>query len=227
MKEKDLYPPLKAYLEGQQYEVKGEINDCDIVAVRKQEPPIIIELKLSLNLAVILQAVNRLALSDNVYIGVPHSCSILKKQQKQVVKLCRMLGLGLIVINPNSHSNGVNVLTDPCTYKPRKSAGRQQRLLAEFAQRVGDPNAGGSEKRGGIMTAYRQRAIRIGEYLKEKGALKAATVAAVLEEPKAREIMYRNVYGWFEPKGKGIYTLSPRGIRELPAWSPSEAKTYE
>ena len=34
MKETDLYPPVKAFLEAQGYEVKGEVGDCDLVAVR-------------------------------------------------------------------------------------------------------------------------------------------------------------------------------------------------
>ena len=218
MKEKDLYPPLKAYLEGQQFEVKGEVRDCDVLAVRPNEPPIIIELKLSLNLSVILQAVNRLALSPNVYVGVPGSCNILKKQRKQIIKLFRMLGIGLIAISPKSRKKKINVLLDPGTYKPKISSYRQQRLLAEFEQRVGDPNAGGSEKRNGIVTAYRQRAIRIATHLAEQGRMKASDLASEVNDPKARDLMYRNVYGWFERESKGIYTLSPRGKRELAQW---------
>lgn len=215
MKEKDLYPPLKAYLEGQQYEVKGEVHDCDVLAVRHNETPVIVELKLSLNLSVILQAVNRLVLAPNVYVGVPESCSMLKKQHKQVIKLFRMLGLGLIAINPKARTNPVKVLLDPGTYKPRQSTWRQQRLLAEFDKRVGDPNAGGSEMRNGIVTAYRQRAVKIAGYLEANGPMKAALLASAIEEPKARDILYRNVYGWFEREGQGIYRLSPRGQKEL------------
>jgi len=215
MKEKDLYPPLKAYLEGQQYEVKGEVHDCDVLAVRKNEAPIIVELKLSLNLSVLLQAVNRLVLAPTVYVGVPKSCSMLKKQHKQVIKLFRMLGLGLITIDQNARSNPVKILLDPGTYKPRQSAWRQQRLLAEFDKRVGDPNAGGSEMRYGIVTAYRQRAVKIAGYLDINGPVKAALLASAIDEPKARDILYRNVYGWFEREGHGVYRLSPRGQREL------------
>jgi len=34
MKESDLYQPLKRFLELQGYDVKGEVQDCDVVAVR-------------------------------------------------------------------------------------------------------------------------------------------------------------------------------------------------
>ena len=46
MKESDLYLPLKRFLESQNYEVKGEVQDCDVVAMRAKEAPVIVELKL-------------------------------------------------------------------------------------------------------------------------------------------------------------------------------------
>jgi hypothetical protein len=64
MKESDLYQPLKRLLESQHYEVKEEVRDCDVLAVRGKEAPVVVELKDSLNLDVILQAVERLSLTD-------------------------------------------------------------------------------------------------------------------------------------------------------------------
>ena len=43
-------------------------------------------------------------------------------------------------------------------------------------------------------------------------------MARALEEPKARELMYADVYGWFEREGAGVYRLSPRGVTEVPRW---------
>ena len=43
MKESDLYPPLKRFLESQNYEVKGEVQDCDVLAVRGKEAPVAVE----------------------------------------------------------------------------------------------------------------------------------------------------------------------------------------
>jgi hypothetical protein len=54
MKESDLYLPLKRFLESQNYEVKGEVQNCDALAVRGKEAPVVVELKLSLNLDVVL-----------------------------------------------------------------------------------------------------------------------------------------------------------------------------
>ena len=218
MREADLYMPLKTYLENQGYEVKSEIDHCDIVAIRNAEPPVIIELKLSINLTILLQAVDRMKLSDTVYIGVPKGLAILKKQRKRVIKLMRMLGLGLLVIEPSAKIGNVDVLCDPGEYKPRQIKRRVKHLLAEFQHRVGDPNLGGTSTQKGIITAYRQKAVAIAQYLNSKGATKAAIVAKALEEPKTRVILYDNVYDWFERLGKGVYDLSPRGKSELSEW---------
>ncbi len=218
MQEVDLYPPLKSYLEGQGYKVKGEILNCDVVAFRPEDPPIIIELKLSLNMSILLQAVDRIKISDTVYIGVPKGLAVLKKRRKQIIKLMRMLGLGLIVIDPRAKIGGVDVLCDPGEYKPRQIKKQTQRLLKEFQERVGDPNQGGTSMKRGLMTAYRQKVLAIATYLMTHGETKASIIAKSLEEPKTRAILYDNVYGWFDRLGKGVYTLSPKGFSELPDW---------
>jgi hypothetical protein len=218
MKESDLYLPLKRFLESQNYEVKGEVHDCDVLAVRGKEVPVVVELKLSLNLNVVLQAVARLSLTPKVYIGVPGQCKALKGRRRHILKLLRMLGLGLVLIEADHAVGSVNVLLDPGEYKPRKSKHRQQRLLREFTMRLGDPNVGGTRNRTGIMTVYRQRALAIAEFLQKQGPTKAAEVARTLQEPKARDILYRDVYGWFDKVSLGVYALSPRGKQEIPRW---------
>jgi hypothetical protein len=219
MKESDLYLPLKRFLESQGYEVKGEVHDCDVMAVRSDEDPVVIELKLTLNLNVILQAVERLSLTPTVYVGIPRSCKMFQKQRKRITKLLKMLGLGLITIEPKLKTGAVDVVHDPSEYKPRKSKPRKDRLLGEFMKRVGDPNLGGSDTRRGIMTAYRQRALAIANYLQKHGPTKASIIAKSLEDPKTRDILYRDVYGWFERVSVGVYGLSPRGEQEIEQWS--------
>lgn len=218
MKESDLYLPVKQFLESQNYVVKGEVQDCDVLAVRENETPIIVELKLNLNLDVILQAVERLSLSPKVYIGIPKQCKILKRRRRYIIKLLKMLGLGLLVIHLKKKTSKIEVLLDPCVYKPRQSKHRQERLLGEFVRRIGDPNLGGTAKRKGIMTFYRQQALAIAGFLQQHGPTKASQIAKILEEPKTRNILYRDVYGWFDRLGHGVYELSPRGKQELPQW---------
>lgn len=223
-KESDLYLPLKRLLESQHYEVKGEVQDCDILAVRGKEAPVVVELKVSLNLDVILQAVDRLALTPKVYIGIPGECAVFKRRRRHTIKLLRMLGLGLVVIHANRETGSAQVVLDPGAYTPRKSKHRQERLLGEFSRRVGDPNLGGTEKRVGIMTAYRQRALEIAWFLQKSGPTKASRVAEALREPKARSFLYGDVYGWFDRTMLGVYDLSPRGRREIAHWKEPVAR---
>ncbi len=214
MREADLYQPVKSYLEAQGYEVKAEVGRCDVVARRGDEPLVIVELKRHLNLQLLHQAVDRLRLSDAVYIAVPDSCTSLTKTRKQSIKLLRMLGLGLLAVADAS----VQAWLDPAPYTPRPSHPRRRHLLREFEQRVGDPNIGGIPSKGGVMTAYRQRALRIAKFLDARGQTKASDVAANTGDARAREVLYRNVYGWFDRLDTGIYALSPRGRREVPEW---------
>ncbi len=44
LRETDLYPPIKAFLEGQGYGVKAEVGTCDVFAVRGDEDQVIVEL---------------------------------------------------------------------------------------------------------------------------------------------------------------------------------------
>ena len=218
IRESDLYPPLKRFLEAQGYAVKGEVNDCDAVAVRAGEEPVVVELKACLNLKALMQAAARLTLTRKVYVGVAHGCPVLARDRRGATKLLKMLGLGLMVIDPRPGPAQVAVLLDPGEYRPRRAPRKTERLLGEFERRVGDPNLGGADRRRGIMTAYRQRVLRVADYLAAHGPGKASDVARALDEPKVRELMYADVYGWFEREGAGVYRLSPRGVKEVPQW---------
>src|SRR4029079_13569379 len=114
--ESDLYAPVKALLEEQGCSVKGEVKGCDVVAVRGEDPPLIVELKRAFGMALVLQGVRRLALSDAVYLAV----GCWPNKLRDVKKLCRRLGLGLMVVDKKR----VDILLDPAPYKPRKDTRR-------------------------------------------------------------------------------------------------------
>ena len=201
--ESDLYAPVKALLEGQGYSVKGEVRGCDVVAVRGSEPPVIVELKRTFGIGLVLQAVNRLALSDAVYLAV----GAWPKNLRDVKKLCRHLGVGLMIVVKER----VDIVLDPAPYRPRKNPRRVGRLLGEHARRVGDPNRGGSSTRVPLMTAYRQEALRCAGLLARNGPMKVAALKLAAEAPKAAAILSQDHYGWFERVERGIYGLTPKG----------------
>lgn len=208
-RETDLYPAIKALLEGQGYEVKGEVGAVDVMALRGAEDPVIVELKTGFSLALIHQAVERQAITDAVYIAVARGKgAAFGKSLKANTALCRRLGLGLITVRLADSFTEIHA--DPAPYRPRKSPRRKARLLREFARLAGDPNTGGSTRQG-LMTAYRQDALRCAASLAESGPTKAAAVAAASGVSEARRIMADNHYGWFERVARGIYGLTEEG----------------
>lgn len=216
VKETDLYPPIKAFLEGQGYEVKGEVGAADVVAKRRDEAPVIVELKVGFSLSLFHQGVERQALSDWVYIAVPRgSGQRWSRALKDNMRLCRRLGLGLLTVRLKD--GFVEPHLDPGPYAPRLSKPKQQRLLREFARRVGDPNAGGAT-RARLITAYRQDALRCAVFLSQEGASKGAAVKAATGVDRATALMAADHYGWFERVEKGIYQLTSKGVEALEAY---------
>jgi hypothetical protein len=68
------------------------------------------------------------------------------------------------------------------------------------------------------MTAYRQRALVVARFLEKQGPTKASIITQTIQERKARDILYKDVYGWFDRVSRGVYKLSPRGKQELSLW---------
>ena len=118
MLETELYIPVKRFLEAQGYAVKAEICGCDVLAVRGGEPPLIVELKTSFNLQLLLQGIDRQAVTDTVYLAVPEPKRALPQD---ILRLCRRLGLGLLVVN----GQWVEAYLDPAAYQPRKAKNRK------------------------------------------------------------------------------------------------------
>ena len=218
MLETELYAPVKAYLEGQGYEVKAEIDGCDVVALRGAEPPVIVELKLTLNLELILQAIDRQKASDAVYIAVPDDRrkkgrTLLRRSYRDVLRLAKLLGLGLMVVSFRARTTKVDVPVDPAPYRPRKSPGKRRRLLREFEELRADFNVGGS--RGSQVTAYRQDALACAAYLRSEGVRRPVEIRNATGVARAARIVYDNHYGWFERLGPGEYQLSEAGAAAL------------
>ncbi len=209
MREADLYPPLKAYLEGQGYEVKSEIGACDIMARRGDAPPLIVEMKLSFSLALVLQGVARQGMFDVVYLATPIGPKGWPARYKDIIGLCRRLGLGLLAVK----GDAVEAHLDPAPYAPRKNLIRAGKLLREFDRRVGDPNTGGT---AGVqrMTHYRQDALRVAAALKN-GPLKARDLTTQSGVKRACQLARDDHYGWFFRPESGIYALTDTGRAAL------------
>lgn len=212
MKEVDLYPAIKAHLTRQGWTVKGEVGAADVVARRDGEV-LIVELKRAFSLALFHQGVERLALTDLVYLAVPAGGKA--KPLKTNVKLARRLGLGVMTVR--ARDGFVEVLADPAPYAPRKSRKKQTRLLREFDRLDGDPNAGGATRHG-IVTGYRQDALKCARFLAVHGPSAGRKVKDWAEVPTATRIMADDHYGWFVRVERGVYDLTDAGRKGLTDW---------
>jgi hypothetical protein len=215
MPETSLYPAMKSFLETAGYSVKGEVDGCDVVAVRDGDPQrlAIVEMKLGFNLDLLLQATDRMRAADEVWLAVPATRRG-RDRDPRVHRLCRLLGFGLMAV---SGARGrIEVLSEPAPYRPRVSHRRRTRLLSEHARRQGDPSPGGSTRQP-VMTAYRQQALACAVLLQTgPGRVRDLRAAA----PEAGTILTRNVYGWFERVERGVYRLTSLGEAALQRWPP-------
>ena len=213
MSEIALYPTVKRFLEMAGFRVKGEVNGCDVVAVRDGDPPqlTVVEMKQGFSLELLLQAVERMRAADEVWLAVPASRRG-RDRDRRVHRLCRLVGFGLIAVD-TAHDR-VEVLAEPGPYRPRPDVRRRGRLLSEHTRRVGDPSPGGSTRQP-VMTAYRQRALACAALLRA-GPGRPRDLRGVV--PDSGAILLDNVYGWFERTERGVYRLSSLGEAALQRW---------
>jgi hypothetical protein len=196
------------------YRVKGEIGGCDLVALRGDDPPIVVigELKLTFNLELVLQAVDRAAACDEVWLAARVSLRGKgRESDARFRNLCRRLGFGMLGVAQNGE---VSILISPDAPNPRRDPKRRSRLVSEHKRRVGDPAVGGGS-RAPIMTAYRQQALICAAML-AGGPLRPRDLKA--RAPDAAKILLGNVYGWFVRASRGVYALAPSGVEALKRW---------
>jgi hypothetical protein len=209
-----LYLPVKRFLENLGFTVKGEIDGCDLVALSGDDPPIVVvgELKLSFNLELILQAVDRAGACDEVWLAAKLSARGKgRENDARYRNLCRRLGFGMLAV---TNTGEVEVLVKPPTTSPRRDAKKRSRLIAEHQKRLGDPALGGST-RAPIMTAYRQQALACASAL-VRGPRRVRDLKPQI--PDAPKILQLNYYGWFDRAERGVYVLTDAGRAALKRW---------
>ena len=209
-----LYQPVKQFLEKLGFSVKGEIGGCDLVGLSGSEPPVVVicELKLSFNLELVLQAVDRAMASDEVWLAARMSTNGKgRESDARYRNLCRRLGFGMLGVTDDDE---VRVLVKPPTAAPRRNPRKRSKLVLEHQRRRGDPTTGGST-RAPIMTAYRQQALACAAALAH-GPLRPRDLKLIV--PEAPKILRGNFYGWFINVERGVYTLTDAGHAALKRW---------
>jgi len=219
-KEEQLYLPIKDFFHAKGYEVKGEVNHCDLVGVHQDtKEVIVVEMKKTFNLALLLQGVERLRLGATVYLAVERNrkkSGAVNQRYGDLTELCRRLGIGLLTVTFYvTKAPVVELLCSPGEEPQRSNRpSKGKKLLYEFKERSGDYNTGGSHARK-LVTAYRERALRCAHALQQMDQASPSQLAKQTNVRQAGSIMRDNHYQWFKKVGRGLYTLTEEGHQAL------------
>ncbi|WP_211746767.1 DUF2161 family putative PD-(D/E)XK-type phosphodiesterase [Paenibacillus sp. Marseille-Q4541] len=221
--ETELYEPVKSFFEKQGYHIKAEVRYCDLVGVKEgMTEPLIVEIKKSFNLSLLLQGMQRLKTSNNVYLAVERNRvkrGAVNQRFGEITDLCQKLGLGLITVTIYKTKPAlVDILCEPQQQMKSKKSIRKQKLLREFEGRSGDYNLGGSHQKK-LVTAYRERALKIAYALEPLPFSSPAQLARATGISTTAAILQNNYYGWFERIERGRYTLTTAGREALTTYN--------
>jgi len=223
-KETDLYEPVKSHFESEGYRVYGEVKGCDLIAQMGKEMTAV-ELKLSVSLKLIFQAMERKKTAHYVYVAIPRPKNARNKHYKDSIQLLKALGIGLLTVALDSPIKRVNVVSFPTQNRPPNNH-KTRAIKKEVEGRSADYNKGGVTKRK-IITAYRERSIRIAVLLDKHGQMPLkAFVNDYGEDFSISSILQRNFYHWFVRIEKGVYDLSEEGREALSDPQFKELVTY-
>ena len=204
MKESDLYKPVASLLKSQGFIVQGEIKNLDVFGV-KEKLTIAVEMKLTINLKLIYQVVNRLKLVDLVYLAVPQrAIKALKKQQGFFLALLRKLEVGLITIQDDRAIVALEAKPFDAVKVHQRNKRKQQGLMKEFLQRVDHPQIGGVK--GPRLTAYRLRAMKIKDAMSDGKTYTIKQLKSLTNVGDVASILRHNYYGWFTHPSRGLYS---------------------
>ena len=202
-----MYGPIKKLLESVGFTVKGEVKGCDIAAMRGDELWLV-EMKLSMTITLLYQAMSRQSISPCVFAAIPRPKKFDKKFMN-AQRILKKLELGLIIVALDSEIPFAEIILHPG--KPHKAYKRSASVRSEIENRVGD-TPGGSTKVP-ITTVYREQCIKVACMADRHGGEFSPKI--LREEYNCGKntgmILHRNFYGWFKKVKKGLYILSDEG----------------
>ena len=215
MKETDLFPPLKIWLENQGYKVHSEVKNCDIAA-RKGEELIIVELKIRLTVTLLIQAVKRKELEESVYVAIPVNGSNSYPANLGGIKaLLRRLEVGLILVRFMKTKTRIEVILHPQEFKRKRMHEKRKAIIREIDGRYGEFDKAGAPSTTERITAYKQEAVKTAFLLKKFGPSSPKELKQKGGYAKVGTMLSRNVYGWFDRIEHGIYDLNEAGKAAL------------
>lgn len=218
--EAELYAPIKQFFVQQGYDVKAEVNHCDLVAIHQDSNEmIIVEMKKTFTLGLLLQGMERQRLGGTVYLAVERNrkkSGAVNQKFGDLSELCRRMDMGLIAVTfYKTKPPEIEVLCEPNDepirkYRPSKT----RRLLHEFKERSGDYNVGGSQGKK-LVTSYREKALRCALSLQQLGIASPKQIKEHSGVINVSNILRDNHYHWFHKVERGKYQLTNEGRHGL------------
>ena len=214
MRESDLFEPVRALFSGLGYKVNAEVLDCDVTA-KKDNKLIIIELKRSLSVTLLSQALERQKTGASVYVAVPKPKKYSPKTFRDTLYVLRKLELGLIFVTIKSEDCAfAEIIHEPEPFTPvRERRDEFKKILREIDGRAIDNNIGGVTQRK-IATAFTERNIFVACVIEKYGTASPKLVKEITGAD-CSSILSRNFYGWFLRVEKGVYTITDKCRAEL------------
>ena len=227
MRELDLYPAVRKHLMQQGFAVDAEVNHCDLVAIKTETDPqedevVVVELKLSPNIKLLIQATARQQFTNKVYVAVPEPARV-NKHWRGIERVIKQLGLGLILVRQSPVGTSAHTTIMP-TYTGKINRQARAALLTEWSGRSRHNDCDhkslqqSSASRIKPVTAYKEIAITIASILHHLGPQPVSFIKTICGA-KTPGILANNHYGWFVRIKRGTYGLTETGqvsLREYP-----------
>jgi hypothetical protein len=212
MIETDLYLPVRTCLSSMGYEVRGEIGDIDVYAV-KDDVTVAVEMKTRITLKLLYQAIERQKVCDMVYVALPKEAIRAHGGSMKAFKaLLSRLSIGLIEVDQGGASIKMEAKNGPVARDTKKTRRTKKKNAEEFGKRTNRKTLGGTQ--GKKLTAYREDAVMIALDLETHGPKRVKDIVRDTAILHAGNILRDNHYGWFERTATGVYGLSDKGRTE-------------
>ena len=221
-KESSMYEPVRRLLNGLGFIARGEVKRCDIAAIREGELWVV-EMKLSANLTLLCQAMERKSVTDFVFIAIPRPKNSRNKNFASLKKIIAKLELGLILVSIDSPVPLAEIAIRPAG-GGKTSRQKAESIRKEILGRSSD-TAGGAAKTK-ISTAYREKCVKIACLLEAKGALSSRELMKLGCEKDTAAILRNNHYGWFVKTEDRKYFLTDAGKAYLHTNENTPLVTY-
>ncbi len=212
MKEADMFPMLKQHFEQLNYKVNAEVKSCDLTAIKDGEL-IVVEMKTSLNITLLYQALERKKLTPYVFIAIPKPKRDLRKNLHKMKNLLSKLQIGLIVVD--IVNKDVIRYLEPEEDGAKLNYKKKSQVLKEIGKREVDENIGGINKTK-ILTGYKELGISLCCVMSLEKEITTHDLRNKYGFDKdVTGYLNKNFFAWFHKVGRGKYILSSRGEQML------------